>query len=405
MGRALAACATSVVALFSMGLLAATAARSDDIQVTPLIVDVLSPPTPVKVAASVDSAYHLVYELRLANASPADLEVMEVGAYGDSAFMFGLAGKELAARFGIGGQRQPATEKEKQKITLTVGQYGVLFLDIGPLAETGVPASIVHRITVRRLDTGKDFTIWAAGRSAVNKPTNLVLSPPLKGQGYLAGDGCCDTIRHVRALLPLNGRLALAQRFAIDWEQVGLDGRLVHDVNGQKPDLKDVKSYNIYGKPVYAVAAGTIVSRRDDLSDQTPGPLPVGLPIDEADGNHVVLKLDDRTYALYAHLQRKDVAQVGPVRKGSLLGYVGNSGNTTAPHLHFHVMDGPSPLLSNGLPYLIDKFTLTAIDDKGTADFDLAESTGVPLTLMRYEPKPKESMLPRDLMVVDFPNN
>jgi len=58
MGRTLAAFATSVVALFSMGLLLGTAARADEIQVTPLIVDVLSAPTPVKGA---DSAYHLVY--------------------------------------------------------------------------------------------------------------------------------------------------------------------------------------------------------------------------------------------------------------------------------------------------------------------------------------------------------
>src|SRR5215203_5097542 len=46
------------------------------------------------------------------------------------------------------------------------------------------------------------------------------LGPPLRGHGYVAGDGCCDSIRHVRALLPLNGAFYLAQRFAIDWEQI-----------------------------------------------------------------------------------------------------------------------------------------------------------------------------------------
>ena len=392
MGRTPAAFATSVVALLSIGLMTGTAARADEIQLTPLVVDVLSPPTPVKGA---DSAYHLVYELQLANASPVDLELMEVGTFGNGAFMFGLSGKELAARFAVGGRRGA------ENSTLTVGQFGVLFLHIGALAESAVPASIVHRITLRRRDTGKDFTIWAAGQSTVNKPTSLVLGPPLKGEGYLAGDGCCDTIRHVRALLPLNGRFALAQRFAIDWEQVGPDKRLVH---GENPDMKDVKSFNIYGKPVYAVADGTVVSRRDDLPDQTPGKLPDGLPIEEADGNHVVQKLDDRSYALYAHLQTKNVAQPGAVKKGAVLGYVGNSGNTSAPHLHFHVMDGPSPLLSNGLPYLIGKFTVTAIDEQGTADFDRAEATGVPLALTRSEPKPKEAVLPMDLMVIDFPD-
>jgi len=47
---------------------------------------------------------------------------------------------------------------------------------------------------------------------------------------------------------------------------------------------------------------------------------------------------------------------------------------------------------------------MTAIDEQRTADFDQAEATGVPLTLTLYEPKPKETVLPMDLMVVDFPN-
>jgi murein DD-endopeptidase MepM/ murein hydrolase activator NlpD len=44
------------------------------------------------------------------------------------------------------------------------------------------------------------------------------------------------------------------------------------------------------------------------------------------------------------------------VRRGQVLGLLGNSGNSDAPHLHFHVMDGPSPLLSNGLPYVFTSF-------------------------------------------------
>jgi len=45
------------------------------------------------------------------------------------------------------------------------------------------------------------------------------------------------------------------------------------------------------------------------------------------------------------------------VATGQVLGLLGNSGNTDAPHLHFHIMDGPSPLLANGLPYVFTSFT------------------------------------------------
>ena len=58
------------------------------------------------------------------------------------------------------------------------------------------------------------------------------------------------------------------------------------------------------------------------------------------------------------------------VKTGDELGLLGNTGNTDAPHLHFHVMDGPSPLRSNGLPFVFDHFegqgVLTDIDSLGS---------------------------------------
>ena len=50
------------------------------------------------------------------------------------------------------------------------------------------------------------------------------------------------------------------------------------------------------------------------------------------------------------------------VRRGDVLGLLGNSGNSTGPHLHFQVMDGPSPLGAEGLPYVI------AVWESGTSD-------------------------------------
>jgi len=44
------------------------------------------------------------------------------------------------------------------------------------------------------------------------------------------------------------------------------------------------------------------------------------------------------------------------VRTGQVLGLLGNTGNTDGPHLHFHIMDGPSPLQSNGVPFVHPRF-------------------------------------------------
>ena len=49
-------------------------------------------------------------------------------------------------------------------------------------------------------------------------------------------------------------------------------------------------------------------------------------------------------------------------------------------------MDGPSPLLANGVPYVFDSFAITAIDRAGTPDFDRAEASGTPLTLTPFTP-------------------
>ena len=146
----------------------------------------------------------------------------------------------------------------------------------------------------------------------------------------------------------------LAQRFAIDWEQIDAENRVV------KGDTKTLSNYVIYGREVLAVADGTVVSSRNDLPEQVPGALPQGMTIDQADGNFVVLDIGGGSYVLYAHMQPGSVTvKAGAkVKRGDVLGKVGNTGNTQAPHLHLHVMDGPSPLQSNGIPYVFDSFKL-----------------------------------------------
>jgi murein DD-endopeptidase MepM/ murein hydrolase activator NlpD len=155
---------------------------------------------------------------------------------------------------------------------------------------------------------------------------------------------------------------------------------------------------------VLAVDDGTVIAARNDLPEQVPGALPANLPLSEADGNFVVLDIGG-AYVLYAHMQPGSVTvRAGDkVRRGEVLGKVGNSGNSQAPHLHLHVTEGPLPMASNGLPYVFDAFTLTAADRAGTADFDKAEATGSPLTLTKVDPPQRlRNMLPLDLSVVGF---
>lgn len=69
-------------------------------------------------------------------------------------------------------------------------------------------------------------------------------------------------------------------------------------------------------------------------------------------GNHVIVE-QDGVYAVHAHLRRGSVTvAVGdPVEVGHPVGEVGNSGNTSEPHLHFHLMDRARPTAGAGIPF------------------------------------------------------
>jgi hypothetical protein len=73
-------------------------------------------------------------------------------------------------------------------------------------------------------------------------------------------------------------------------------------------------------------------------------------------GNHVVIDLGDGVHAVFAHLRRGSlrVAKGDRVQAGDPIGEVGNSGNSSEPHLHFHLMDGPRPIVASGLPFTIE---------------------------------------------------
>ncbi len=121
-----------------------------------------------------------------------------------------------------------------------------------------------------------------------------------------------------------------------------------------------MESYPYFGADIHAVADGPVVSAVDGLPEQVPGRSPTGLTLDQYPGNHIVQDLGDGNYALYAHIKTGTV-KVKPgdrLTTGQVIGSVGNTGNSDAPHLHFHVMSMPDPLRSDGLPFVFNQFRL-----------------------------------------------
>jgi hypothetical protein len=382
--------ATLGLLLFFAALLGSSSASE---RITPVLLSVQDAPVPF---IGSDGHEHLVYELWMTNFSSGNVVVEQVEILGSGgAVLQTLNASEIATRL------QPAGLRETSA-TMSASTDALLFIHVdltgkGPTA----PQQLTHRVRLRAeaAPPGQQEIIETGGETSVDTQPLVLIGPPLRGARYISADSCCDAIRHTRAALPVNGRVWLAQRFAVDWEQLDEEGRVYR---GSKTD---VASYNIYGKDVLAVADATVASVIDNLPNEIPGKMPTNIPIEQADGNSIVLNLSAGRYALYAHLKPGSIkVHAGDtVKLGQTIALVGNSGNTLEPHLHFHVMNHASPLASNGLPYEIDDFTVTATSP-GTAEFDAAAAQGSPLAITPLLPAPRHvtNGLPLDQLIISF---
>ncbi|HET6217143.1 MAG TPA: M23 family metallopeptidase [Acidobacteriaceae bacterium] len=360
-------------------------------QMTPLLLTVQDAPVPFMGS---DGRVHLVYELGMTNFSSAEIAVEKVEVVGDGATLQTLDTAAVAGRLQPGGQRDSTG-------TLARSTQALLFLNVALATGANVPVELSHRISLKvsAAPPGHQEFEESGGKTTVDRRPVALIGPPLRGSRYISADSCCDAVRHTRAALPVNGRVWVAQRYAVDWEQTDAGGQIY---TGPREKLE---SYAIFGQPVLAVADALVVSIIDGEPEQTPGNYPTNIALDKADGNSVILDLGHQRYALYAHMQPGSikVRSGDKVHLGQVIGLVGDTGNSIVPHLHFQVTDGPSSLSSNGFPYEISEFQITGETAGGTKAFDEAESNGTPLPITPVVPsRPVKGAMPLDQLIISF---
>ncbi|KAF5409006.1 MAG: Peptidase family M23 [Candidatus Udaeobacter sp.] len=190
---------------------------------------------------------------------------------------------------------------------------------------------------------------------------------PLRGVWYV-GYGASFHTGH---------RWAVPEEFALDIAKVGESG-LSHKGDGTRFD-----DYYAYGADVLAAADGRVTSV---ANDQQEDPSAMQRPNETQEayfarlqkeqgerlakgltaitGNYVMIDHGKNEYSLYAHLQPGSVGiHVGDqVKAGDVIGKLGSSGNSTEPHLHFHVCDKPDPLMCAGIPVNFSNITIQWAD-------------------------------------------
>jgi murein DD-endopeptidase MepM/ murein hydrolase activator NlpD len=187
------------------------------------------------------------------------------------------------------------------------------------------------------------------------------LFPPLSG-GIWKASGATSPLSYHGGAATLDGQTRLAERFAVDFQKVDATGNILPN-----PFPDEINNAMFYSNraDVYAVADGVVALVRDGIPENTPTPsgdenIPVPLTRESSAGNQISIKLAEGIYAQYAHLVPGSIRfKPGDnVRRGEVIGLVGNSGNSKNPHLHFEVADGPEINAAQGLPWVLEAFEL-----------------------------------------------
>ena len=163
--------------------------------------------------------------------------------------------------------------------------------------------------------------------------------------------------------LPLEGPLTVAwggprprmnHHVSSPAERWGYDLLVTLDGRSHRGDGRGLADYYAYDRVVRAPAAGKVVAVHDGTADASPGrPDPRS-----GGGNRIVVEVGPGQHLFIAHLRAGSIPLVTgqSVRQGDLVGRVGNSGNSSEPHVHLHLQDTPFTDEGEGIPFSFSNY-------------------------------------------------
>ncbi len=157
---------------------------------------------------------------------------------------------------------------------------------------------------------------------------------PFRGTWMVSNGGrTVETNNHVRFA---EGDGPKNQIFAYDFRR------------GHTGDGNKLEDYDVFGEEVIAPGDGVIIQVIDGAIDVLPGERDRAVGC----GNTVIIDHQNGEFSVLCHFKYQSI-RVGvgdAVKQGDILGLCGNSGNTSEPHIHFHLQDGPRMHTAGALP-------------------------------------------------------
>jgi hypothetical protein len=388
---------------------------ADRLDFAPIASSVLTRPVPVK---GTDGRFHIVYEVLLTNNTPVPMGVegFEVRDARTRRVLARLSGPSLAANMGpVAGPPAPSTNDPPDlkpvaalsedagsdaATSMASSQTSVVWLDVK--VRSARPRLLEHHIVASsRPPPGTQFSFSGLVGRVQTGGAPVVIGPPVGPGIWVADEGCCTNPTHHRRAVPaFNGELLAVNRFAIDWVLVDSSHR------AWIGDPTRLSSYLSYRQPLIAAASGRVVSTHDGVHSNPPqGVLPGSPPIKDFAGNYASIRIGPRRFLLYAHMVPGSlrVRKGQQVRRGQVIGLLGNSGNSSTPHLHFQVSDRPGFAPVDSLPFVFNRFALLGQITDEFSDEDLAlRPTGDLAFAPAGPPRLRRQELPLDRNVLRF---
>lgn len=142
--------------------------------------------------------------------------------------------------------------------------------------------------------------------------------------------------------------------YAYENQRYAYDFIIMNEHSTYEGDPALNESYYAFGKEYLAPADGLVVKVERSVKDNEP----VGRMNEKQSlGNYVILDHGNNEFSYLAHFKNQSIVvkEGDSVKQGDLLGLVGNSGNSSEPHIHFHVADSPDPMTSKGIRIMFDR--------------------------------------------------